>query len=141
MTTTPTAVPLAAIQPPVPNRTTKITAPTASVRTRDNINLAIFAAIVFAVAAAFYWTKHPVPAYGLAAFGLLLLVSLFSKKSDVGQCPFCMNQFRVTVAVAKDGLLRCEHCGEYSQVLDKIVKPLDPSTYSESPRFESAMFK
>lgn len=52
-----------------------------------------------------------------------------------------MNQFRVKVAVAKDGLLRCEHCGEYSQVRDKIVKPLDPSTYSESPRFESAMFK
>lgn len=141
MTMTPTAVPSTASQPPIPNRTTKIAPPTAAVKTRDNITLTIFAAIVFAIAGAFYWNGHPVPAYCLGAFGALLLVSLFTRKSDVGQCPFCMNQFRVTIAVSKDGLLRCDHCGEYSEILDKIVKPLDPSTYSESPKFESPMFQ
>jgi hypothetical protein len=52
-----------------------------------------------------------------------------------------MAQFRETKLTVKDGLLRCEQCGEYSQVANKTVKPLDPMTYSNSPKFESAVSK
>jgi hypothetical protein len=52
-----------------------------------------------------------------------------------------MAQFRATKLTVKNGLLRCEQCGEYSQVTDKTVKPLDSTTRSNSPKFESAVFK
>jgi hypothetical protein len=41
----------------------------------------------------------------------------------------------------KDGLLRCEKCGEYSQVANKQVKPLDPNSFSESPKYQALIFK
>ena len=50
-----------------------------------------------------------------------------------------MQQFRETEV--KDGLLRCEQCGEYFQAANKVVKPLDAATFSDSPKFESAVFK
>jgi hypothetical protein len=71
---------------------------------------------------------------------LALITSLFTKKSDVGQCPYCVQQFRETEV--KEGLLRCEQCGEYSQAANKVVKPLDAATHTfGSPKLESAVFK
>jgi len=135
-----TGVAPAAGDPPVPNRTTRISSASSAVKTKDNINLGIMAAIVIAASALCFYTKHSIAGYVLAGLALVLMGSLFAKKSDVGQCPYCMAQFRETVSV-KNGLLHCEQCGEYSQVANKIVKPLDPATYSESAKFESAVFK
>ena len=135
---TPTAV--APADAGVPNRTTRIAPPSAEVKAKDNLNLCIIAAVLIAAAALCFYTKHSVGGYVLGGLSLVLFVSLFTKKSDVGQCPFCMAQFRETVSV-KNGLLRCEQCGEYSAVAHKMVKPLDPTTYSDSPKFESAVFK
>ena len=124
----------------VPNRTTRIAPPSAEVKAKDNLNLSIMAAILIAAVALCLYTQHSVAGYILGGLSLVLLSSLFTKKSDVGQCPFCMAQFRETISV-KNGLLRCEQCGEYSAVTHKVVKPLDPTTYSDSPKFESAVFK
>jgi hypothetical protein len=137
---TPTGAAAAIADPPIPNRTTRITPPSAAVKARDNFNLGLMAAILIAVAAVCFWTNHSVAAYIFGGLGLVLIISLFTKKSDIGQCPYCMAEFRETVAV-RDKLLRCEQCGEYSQVTNKTVKPMDPSTYSDSPKFESALFK
>src|SRR5229473_3301462 len=99
----------------VPNRTTRIAPPSAAVKAKDNFNLSIMAAVLIAASALCFYTQHSVAGYILGGLSLVLLSSLFAKKSDVGQCPFCMAQFRETVSV-KNELLRCEQCGEYSGV-------------------------
>jgi uncharacterized Zn-finger protein len=111
------------------------------VQAKDNLNMAILGTVFIAFAALCFWTKHSVPGCLLGGIALVFLISIFSKKSDVGQCPYCMAQFRASGLTVKDGLLRCEKCGEYSQLINKTVKPLDPTTTSNSPKFESAMFK
>jgi hypothetical protein len=128
-------------EPPVPNRTTRITPPPASVTAKDNFNLIIMGGIFLAAAVICFITRHPVAGGVVGVLGLALLLSVFSKKAAVGQCPFCMAQFRDTKLVVQDGLLRCEQCGEYSEVGNNTAKPLDPTTYSASPKFECALFK
>lgn len=137
----PTGVATAVVDPAVPNRITRITPAPAAVAAKDNFNMAILAAIFIAAGAICFWMKHAVAGYVLGGLGVVFLFSIFSKKADVGQCPFCMTQFRESKLTIKDGLLRCEQCGEYSQVANKTVKPLDPNTVSNSPKFESAVFK
>lgn len=137
----PTGAATAAIDPPVPNRTTRITPPPAAVKAKDNFNMAVLAAIFIVAGAICFWMSHSAAGYVLGGLGLVFLFSIFSKKTDVGQCPYCMAQFRDSKLTVKDGLLRCEQCGEYSQVANMTVKPLDPTTYSNSPKFESAVFK
>ena len=120
---------------------TRITPPPAAVKAKDNFNMGLMAAIAIVAAVLCYWTNHSVAGYVLGGLGLVFLISIFSKKADVGQCPYCMAQFRETKLTVKDGLMRCEQCGECSQVANKIVKPLDPTIHSNSPKFESAVFK
>lgn len=138
---TPTGVAPAPADPPVPNRTTRIAPPSAATVAKDNFNMGVMAAIFIAAGAVCYWMKHPVAACILGGLGIVFLFSIFTKKTDVGECPFCMAEFRDSKLTVKDGLMRCEGCAEYSQVANKIVKPLDPATYSKSPKFESAVFK
>jgi hypothetical protein len=97
---------------------------------------------VFAISGAVaYWRGHSIAACILGGLGVVLFISVFSKKTDVGQCPHCMANFTATPMLVKSGLSRCEKCGGYSQVADNVVKPMDPSTYSDSPKFESTLFK
>lgn len=131
----------AAVDAPVPNRTTRIVPPPVAVKAKDNFNMAIMAVIFIAVGAVCFWLKHSVAGSALGGLGLVFLISIFSKKTDVGQCPYCMAQFRDSKLTVKDGVMCCEQCGEYSEVANKTVKPLDPTTYSNTPRFESALFK
>lgn len=138
---TPTGAAPAAADPPVPNRTTRIAPPSAAVIAKDNFNMAVMASVFIVAGAVCFWMKHSVAGYILGGIGLVFLFSIFSKKTDVGQCPYCMAEFRDSKLTVKDGLLRCEGCGEYSQVANKTVKPLDPINYSKSPKFESAVFK
>ena len=137
---TPTAVASTPSDPPVPNRITRLAPPSPATAARDNIKIGILAVVAFVIAAICFWTQHSVPAYILGGLGLVFIFSMFTKKSDVGQCPYCMAEFRMTVAV-KDKLLRCEQCGEYSEVANNTTKPLAPSTYSNTPKFESPVFK
>jgi hypothetical protein len=61
----PTAIAPATIDPPVPNRMTRITPPPAAVKAKDNFNMAVIASIFVAAAAASFWMKHPVASYVL----------------------------------------------------------------------------
>jgi hypothetical protein len=111
------------------------------VKAKDNFTTAVIGAIFIVAATGCLWTKHPVSGYVLGGLGFVFLFSIFSKNSDVGQCQYCMARFRETKLTVKDGLLRCDQWGEYSQVVNKTAKPLDPTTYSNAPKFESAVFK
>jgi len=103
--------------------------------------MAILATVFIAAGAVCFWMKHSVAGYILGGLGIVFLLSIFSKKTDVGQCPYCMAQFRDSKLTVKDGMMRCEQCGEYSGVTSQTVKPLDPTTYSNFPKFESSVFK
>jgi predicted Zn finger-like uncharacterized protein len=122
---TPTGVATVAIDPPIPNRMTRITPPPAAVKAKDNFNMGIMAAIAILAAAVCFWTNHSVACYVLGGLGLVFFASIFSKKADVGQCPYCMAQFRETKLTVKDGLLRCEQCGS---TLRLRTKPQSLST-------------
>ena len=138
---TTTRTPGIAADLPVPDRTTRIGRPTAEMEGKLNRTAGIMAA-VFAIAAALaYWRGHSIWACILGGLAVVLFISIFSKKTDVGQCPYCMENFTATPMLVESGLSRCEKCGEYSQIANNIVKPMDPATYSESPKFESALFK
>jgi hypothetical protein len=108
--------------PPVPNRTTRIAPASAAVVARDNVNAAVFAAFFAVLAAVAFYFQHSILGYILGGLALLFVIGIFSKKSDVGQCPYCMAMFRQTIAV-KDNVLRCEECGEYSQVTNPDRAP------------------
>jgi hypothetical protein len=138
---TTTRTPGIAADLPVPDRTTRIGRPTAEMEAKLNRTAGIMA-VVFAIAAALaYWRGHSIWACILGGLAVVLFISIFSKKTDVGQCPYCMGNFTATPMLVKSGLSRCEKCGEYSQIANNVVKPMDPATYSESPKFESALFK
>jgi ribosomal protein L37AE/L43A len=135
---TTTRTPGMAADLPVPDRTTRIGRPTAEMEAKLNRTFGIMAAVFAIAGAVAYWSGHSIWAYILGGLGVVLFISIFTKKTDVGQCPYCLENFTATV---ESGLWRCEKCGEYSQIANKIVKPMDPATYSESPKFESVLFK
>ncbi|HMJ23911.1 MAG TPA: hypothetical protein VK513_18485 [Terriglobales bacterium] len=83
----PTGVVAAVADPPVPNQVTRISPPSTDVKARDNFNRGIMATVLVAAAAICFWTKHSVAGYILGGLGLVLIISLVTKKSDVGQCP------------------------------------------------------
>lgn len=138
---TTTRTPGIAADLPVPDRTTRIGRPTAEMEAKSNLTLGIMAAVFAAAGAVAYWRGHSIGACILGGLGVVLFISIFTKKTDVGQCPYCMANFTATPTIVKSGLSRCEKCGEYSQVANTIVKPMNPAAYSESPKFESALFK
>lgn len=140
MSTTP-RTPSMATDLPVPDRTTRIGRPTAEMEAKSNLSLGIMAAVFAAVGVFAYWKGHSIGAYILSGLSVVLFISIFTKKTDVGQCPYCMENFTATPMIVESGYSRCEKCGEYSQIANKIVKPMDPATYSESPKFASALFK
>jgi len=138
---TATRTPGIAADLPVPDRTTRIGRPTAEMEAKSNLTAGIMGAVFAIAGTVAYWRGHSIGAYILGGLGVVLFISIFTKKTDVGQCPYCLGNFTATPTIVASGLSRCEKCGEYSQIANKIVKPMDPATYSESPKFESALFK
>jgi hypothetical protein len=138
---TATSTPGTAADLPVPDRTTRIGRPTAEMEAKTNRTAGITAAVLAIAGAVAYWGGHSIAACILGGLAVVLFISIFTKKTDVGQCPYCMANFTATPMLVESGLSRCENCGEYSQVTNNIVKPMEPATYSDSPKFESALFK
>ena len=117
-----------ALDLPVPDRTTQITRPAAAMEAKTNFKLGIIAAVFGVAAALAFWAGHSVAAFICGGLAAGLFISIFTKRSDVGQCPFCLVNFTATPALVKSGLVRCDACGKYSEIANKVVKPMDPST-------------
>lgn len=69
---------------------------------------------------------------GLALF----ITALFSPKTLVAPCPFCDSAIDgILPDRTKVQELRCKECYEYSVVQGGKVKPMDPATSNDTPRF------
>jgi ribosomal protein S27E len=74
-----------------------------------------------------------------ALLALLLFVAVFSKaKGPVAQCPYCFATIKVFAAAAPE--IQCAGCWEYFVAHDNALHPLDPSTVSETPQYETPLF-
>jgi hypothetical protein len=86
---------------------------------------------------------HPIIAVILGALGALLLAaSLFAKKSPVAPCPFCDTAITgILREQEKPQEVRCPECYEYSVVSGGKVRPMDPASSTDTPRFRSPVFE
>jgi hypothetical protein len=64
----------------------------------------------------------------------------FGKKVRVGACPYCAATIPVSDEESREPL-QCERCGDYSSYDGKVLRPTDPSTTSDVPRFDAPLFK
>ena len=126
--------------PPMPSRTSPIQARSGGEKAK---NFAISLLMGAALCGASWWLlHHGFMFYGVSAglVGVFALIAAFVGSSEKAACPFC--QASVDVLDRTEGRkVRCEKCSEYSIVNAGLVRPLDPTTVSEKPEFESPAFR
>ncbi len=130
-----------AADPPVPSRTSPIEEPSIGEKVKD---FAVSIGIGLGLSALSYWllTHHIFLVIGISAgvIGLAFTAAAFFMSSKKSSCPYC--GVRLDVIDCKQGKrVRCEKCNEYSTVNAGLLKPLDPTTTSETPEFESPVFR
>jgi hypothetical protein len=129
--------------PPVPNRSTPVREMTAAEKLKLTLFLAGFGLVLCAGS---WWMLHNGYLFWgiiFGAVGLLCVVGAFGTKNLKGACPYCGND--IGAIPRKDRghgtEVHCDRCHEYSVVNSGMVRPLDPGTTSETPKFESPVFK
>jgi hypothetical protein len=126
--------------PPVPSRATPIQERSALEKAR---NFALMLGIGIALCAASWWLlHHGVVFYGMVAgaIGLFCVIGAFFGSNLKASCPYCNGA--MDVLDRKEGRrVRCEKCNEYSTVNAGLLRPIDPATTSETPEFESPVFR
>jgi hypothetical protein len=103
----------------------------------------IVVSLCLLVGAYFLWRyNHPIIAGFVAALGLLLFVTAFSKKALIAPCPFCDSPITgILREQEKPQEVRCPECYEYSVVSGAKVRPMDPAISNDTPRFRSPVFE
>jgi hypothetical protein len=83
--------------------------------------------------------------YGIAASGcgLFWIIAALSGTNLKGACPYCGASIET---ISKEDCeearpIHCEKCFEYSVANAGVLRPLDPATTSETPKFESPVFR
>ena len=106
-------------------------------------NFILLFSIGVALCAVSWWLlHHGLVFYGIAAgaIGLFCVFAAFFGSAKKSSCPYCGSA--VDVLDCKEGRrIRCEKCNEYSTVNAGLLRPLDPATTSETPEFESPVFR
>ncbi len=129
--------------PPVPQRNTPITE--MSAQEKLQIRLAMFGIAVVCLPAAWWLFQHSYTFWSIVSglLGLFCLVAGFSGTTLKAACPYCGNKIDgITVRDRGEGKrYRCQHCSEYSVANGGLMRPLDPSTVSDKPEFESPVFQ
>jgi hypothetical protein len=102
------------------------------------------AAVVLRVAGAFVFVGALAAAYGYwfwavvaPLIAIVLVSTLFTRKNQVADCPFCGNMLVPFI----DPEVRCRRCSEYSIRDKNLLRPLEPHTVSAVPRFKAPIFK
>jgi hypothetical protein len=139
----PTTVAPALQDLPIPRRANTVIEMSREAALKNTIQL-IFMSLCLIVPAYFLWTSNHHGWGGvLGVLGVMLFVTaLFSKKTLVAPCPFCDAAINGILADrTKPQEVRCKECYEYSVVQGGKVKPMDPSTSTDKPRFRSPVFE
>jgi len=129
--------------PPVPGRTSPVGEMTIGEKLKMVLSVLGFG---LALCAASWWLlHHGFMFYGISAgaCGVLCIMVGFSGTNLKAACPYCGasidNIPRKDRGEGKQ--VHCEKCYEYSTVNAGILRALDPSTTSETPTFESPVFR
>jgi hypothetical protein len=144
MATTLVENPVVAIaDPPVPSRTS----PIVDMSLVEKLKIALtLTGAGLALGAGSWWLLHNGNTFwGIVAgaCGLFCVVAGFSGTTLKAKCPYCGTTID-TIAPKDRGegtYLRCEKCNEYSTANAGILRPLDPATVSETPKFESPVYQ
>lgn len=128
--------------PPISKRANTITEMSPDAALKHTIQMIVLG-VCFLVPAYLFWRYgHPVIAGILGVLGLVLVASAFSKKALVAPCPFCDTPINgILKGSAKPQEVRCPECYEYSVVSGGKVRPMDPATSNDTPRFRSPVFE
>jgi hypothetical protein len=81
--------------------------------------------------------------YGFAtgAVGLFAVIAAFGGSTLKSTCPYCGSSIDSILNREEGRQVQCEKCFEYSTVNVGILRPLDPVTKSETPKFESPVYR
>src|SRR5882724_6823109 len=79
--------------------------------------------------------------FGAGAVGLFAVIAAFSGSTLKSTCPYCNSSIDSILNREEGRQVQCEKCFEYSTVNVGILRPLDPATKSETPKFESPAYK
>jgi hypothetical protein len=81
---------------------------------------------------------YPVIAGAIALFAFAAALSGSTLRA---RCPFCGASIDSILNREEGRQVRCDRCSEYSTVNAGLLRPLDPATTSDTPKFESPVFR
>jgi len=129
--------------PPLPSRMS----PVREMSTGEKLKLTAMLVGAGLAGCAFGWwllqNGSPVRGAIIGLVGLFCVIAGFSPKNLTAACPYCGAKLdSISRKNRGDGeQVHCEKCYEYSVVNAGVVRPLDPATTSDNPKFESPVFK
>jgi hypothetical protein len=127
--------------PALPSRTS----PIEEKSTAEKVKAALLLlAIGVALCAASLWlwrSGHSFYGFVAGAIGLFGVVAAFSGSTLQAACPYCATSIGTILDRTQGRQIRCENCSEYSVVNAGLLRPLDPATKSDTPKFESPVFR
>ena len=139
----PTSVAPALQDPPIPRRANTVIEMSREAALKNTIQLIIMS--LFLIVPAIFLLKYDHYGWGgvLGLLGLALFITaLFSPKTLVAPCPFCDSAINgILTDRTKVQEVRCTECYEYSVVQGGQVKPMDPATSNDTPRFRAPVFE
>ena len=127
--------------PPVPNRSFPVVEKSSGDKLRTFLLCAAIG-VVFCAVAWWLWQNDYRFYGGIAgAVGLFAVIAAFGGSTLTAKCPFCGSAIDTILNREEGRYVRCEKCSEYSTINVGILRPLEPGTKSETPKFESPVFR
>ncbi len=80
-------------------------------------------------------------AFGAGAIGLFAVIVAFGGSTVKSTCPYCGSAIDSILNREEGRQVQCGKCHEYSTVNVSILRALDPATKSETPTFESPVYR
>jgi hypothetical protein len=127
--------------PPVPRSSSPIEEKSAIEKLKTSL-LALLIGLVLCSASWWLW-RYGYRFYGIVAgaIGLFGIVAAFGGSLLRAACPYCRAKIDTILNRDEGRQVRCDKCSEYSTVKAGLLRPLDPATRSDVPKFESPIFR
>src|SRR5262249_21352945 len=126
---------------PLPSRATSLEALSKEEARKNTVILILLALGLGCTGGVLWHFGHTIWGGIAGGIGLLFAIVSLSPKALVAPCPYCSHRMGGQLESDETKELHCEKCFEYSILEGKTVRPLDPSTVSETPRFEAPVFQ
>jgi hypothetical protein len=127
--------------PPVPSRTSPIVEKSAAEKLKMFL---LTLSIAVGLGATSWWLLHNGFMFYVISAGavaIFALIATFSGSTLKSACPYCGGVIDSILNRQEGRQVQCEKCHEYSTVNLCLLRPLDPATPSDTPKFESPVFQ